>query len=288
MQGSKASRLGRLDFDLQSLNEVLTFVEQYVSMNSFVRPTLNEEFIETATLLPNRILAEIEVETRSLLSEPKRPIGKLVVVTGLSKAGKETQMSNPFEHDGVTPLTDWLQQRGYKVMTSRTSFDGMTGGLIACFLGRAHDVLVPKGSLDRNLAWILWSLERARRSERAGEWLSQDERNVLLAKRWTESNLAYHSVWGVQASRILGFERNILKPDCILNLDVSLDSVEQRNEASSPRSPVWSEKETRSIGKSFLQLEELYPFGCFFSVDADRSPSEVNGSLLDILGGLFP
>jgi thymidylate kinase len=288
MRGSEASKPGRLDFDLESLNEVLTFVEQYVSMNSFVRPTLNEEFIETATLLPNRILAEIEVETRSLLTEPKRPIGKLVVVTGLSKAGKETQMSNPLGRAGVTPLTDWLQQRGYKVMTSRTSFDGMTGGLIACFLGRAHEVLVPKGSLDRNLAWILWSLERARRSERAGEWLSQDETNVFLAKRWTESNLAYHSVWGVEASRILGFERNILKPDYILNLDASVESARHRNDVSSPPSRVGSEKDTRSIGESFLQLQELYPFGSFFSVDANRAPNEVNVSLLDILGGLFP
>jgi len=288
MQGSKASKPWRMDFDAGSLNEVLTFVEQYVSMNSFVRPTLNEEFVETATLLPNRILAEIEVATRSLLTEPKRPIGKLVVVTGLSKAGKETQMTDPLGHDGVTSLTDWFTQRNYRVSISRTSFDGMTGGLIACFLGRAHEVLFPTGSMDRNLAWILWSLERARRSARAGEWLSQDERNVLLAKRWTESNLVYHSVWGVEASRILGFERNILKPDCILNLDVSVESVRQRKEASSSPSPAWSEEETVSIGKSFLELHELYPFGSFYSVDANRPPSEVNGSLLDILGGLFP
>ena len=31
MQGSKASKLGRMEFDLESLNEVLTFVEQYVN-----------------------------------------------------------------------------------------------------------------------------------------------------------------------------------------------------------------------------------------------------------------
>jgi len=287
MSGSKAPKPGRMAFDLESVNEVLRFVEQYVSMNSSARPTLNEEFDQTATLLPTRILAEIRVATRSLLTEPKKPVGKFVVVTGLSGAGKETQMTNPSGIDGVTPLAGWLQERNYKVSTTRTSFDGVPGGLIAWFLGRPQEKLAPTGSIDRDLAWVLWSLERAGRSERAAEWLSLDERNVLLAKGWTESNLAYHSVWGVEASRILGLERNVLKPDYTLDLDATVESIKQRK-ASSPAFQVWSEEETRSIGESLRDIPRVYPFGEFHSVDANGPPAGVNERLLDILGGPFP
>jgi thymidylate kinase len=287
MPGRKASKPGRMDFDAESMNEVLRFIEQYVSMNWSVRPTFNDEFDQSATLLPTRMLAEMRVATSYLLTEPKKPIGKLVVVTGLSKAGKETQMSNPSGLDGVTPLVDWFQRRNYKVSTTRTSFDGVPGGLIAWFLGRTQETLAPTGTLDRDLAWILWSLERAGRSARAAEWLSLDERSVLVAKRWTESNLAYHSVWGVEASRILGLERNVLKPDYVLDLDASVESVRQR-EPPSTLFKVWSEEETRSIRDSLLGIPMTYPFGEFYSVDANRPPSEVNGRLLDILGGLFP
>jgi len=73
-----------------------------------------------------------------------------------------------------------------------------------------------------------------------------------------------------------------------LNLDVSVENVRQRNEVGFPPSPIWSEKDKRSIGTTFLQLQRLYPFGSFFSLDANRPPSEVNSTLLDILGGLFP
>lgn len=283
MRGSEAPRPRRIDFDLESLSEVLTFVEQYVSVNSSVRPTINEEFELMAPMLPTRIHAEIRLATRWLLTEPEKPIGKVVVVTGLSKAGKETQMTNPSGLKGVTSVSDWLQKRNYKVSTTRTSFDTVAGGLIACFLGRPHETLASSGTLNRDLAWILWSLERAQRSARAAAWLSNDERNVLVAKRWTESNLAYHSVWGVDASRILGLERNILKPDYILNLDASLESVRRRGEVFQ----VWSEEETRSIGKSLRDVQSTYPFGALHSVDGNGSPSQVNGRLLDALDGLF-
>jgi len=288
VQRRKAPKPGSIEFDLESVNQVLAFLEQYVRMNSSVRPTFNQEFNETATELPSRIVAEIRVATRYLLTEPKKPVGKLVVVTGLSGAGGETQMTNPSGLDGVTPLADWFQRRNYNVSTTRTSFYGVVGGLIACFLGRTSDMLAPRGSLDRGLAWILWSLERAQRNGRAAEWLSLDERNVLLAKRWTESNLAYHSVWGIEAQRILALESYILKPDHILNLDASVESIGQREPAASHPFLVWNEEETRAIGKSLAETPRVYPFGEFHSVDANGPPGEVNGRLLGILDGLFP
>ncbi len=286
MPGSKAKPV-RMDFDLESVGEVLKFVEQYLTMNSFVRETFNEEFDETASELPSRILAEIRVATRSLLTEPKKPVGSFVVVTGLNKAGKETQVSNPSGLHGVIPLADWLQRRNYNVSTTRTSFDSLLGGLIASFLGKTEAMFSPTGTLDRDLAWILWSLERAGRSARGAEWLSLDERNVLVAKRWTESNLAYHSAWGVEPSRILELERNVLKPDFVVNLDASVESIKRRT-ASSPPFQVWSEKEMQLVGESLLDSKRAYPFGEFYSVDANKPPADVNGRLLNILEGAFP
>ncbi|MEM2906007.1 MAG: hypothetical protein QW057_01750 [Candidatus Bathyarchaeia archaeon] len=241
--------------------------------------------------LPPAVLDAVVNATEEALT-PRREawLGRFLVLTGLDKAGKETQCFNPSRLASVKSVREFLEERGFKVFTvSLPSYETLLGSLVGAYLKRpalTSPVRI-EGDLPTDLAWILWSLDRAQHNRHVSEWLAQGERNVVLAKRWTESNVVYQVALGVEAARILRFERNIVQPDYILVLDIpAWEAVERSKREGFDVDRYEQASFLERVRENYLKLAGLSVGKLIRFIEARGSPQEVNMKVLSTLADL--
>lgn len=221
----------------------------------------------------------IESAQRALLTPIKIPRhGLFIVVSGIDKSGKETHSFNLDHKKGISSIEEFLTARGLAVKCiSQPSYNTIIGSLIFKYL-RQND---SKSSVDNQIAWILWSLDRAQHNASVAEWL-KNHNNIVLAKRWTESNLVYQKALGVNIGDILNFEKNIIKPDLIVVLDITLETFVKRlaaTDADSYERVDLMEKARRG----YMEIPYIYKNGSWIYIDSNYSESDVNRTILQVL-----
>ena len=259
----------------EALREVEVLVDSNVEFNEEVRRRV------TAMKLPTPLKAEFMKALKELLNPRKvARKGLFLVVTGIDKAGKETQCFNPHKISGVKPVKEFLTEIGLNVFSiSLPSYETVLGSLVGAYLKNGYGDVKIEGEVSDDYAWILWSLDRAQHNGLIRRWLCS-EKSSVLAKRWVESNLCYQTVRGVSEDRILKFERNIEKPDLTLILDITAEEAVKRASMVDRYERL---KFLKRVRARLLKLSFRGLLGRSVVVNGLGSPQEVNGRLLKVL-----
>jgi thymidylate kinase len=273
--------------DLEQLLRLLEEENQNQNTKRY-RIRLEEKIANMHLNIPKKILKEFIKISEILVTPPRVNVGKMIVVTGLDKSGKETQALNPERNPRITSIYDYLLSKSYRVMkVLLPSYRNTFGALIASYLGKEGSQFQIIGELSEDMAWILWSLDRAQHNPEVERWLSTGLFDVVVSKRWTESNIAYHKAKGVDEKRILMFERNIIKPTYTFIIDISPELALQRMRVSKEKPDKYETIEfLREVRKNYLNLHQYYPYGKIFYFDGSGSLEEVNKKLLQKLDEL--
>lgn len=235
--------------------------------------------------VPSSIIDDIVVAVDGLLffSTTKRK-GKFLVITGIDKSGKETQCFNTVKSPGVRPIYEVLRERNYNVLKILLpSYDTRLGSLVEAYLGKGR-LFTFDGELSNDIAWMLWSLDRAQHNKKLCTWLANSHKSVVITKRWLESNLVYQTANGIDIKRILRFERNIVKPDYTVILDIPVTVA--LNRAKGDRDTYEQPKLLQHVREIFLRVPSYYNYGEHYIIDASRSANTVNSDLIELLGKL--
>ena len=252
--------------DADSLEHVLELVERG-----------DPRAVSAAADLGARPGVELSIASSLAISNVRRKSGLFIVVTGIDKSGKETHVFNPTRLPGVRPLVRVLDELGYETMGIRQpEYDLQSGQLIRSYLGLRGDCEI-SGKLHESIAWILWSLNRALVNYPAATWLSDGTR-AIVAKRWSESNIAYHAAQGVDPARILSVESRFMQPDLFLVLDLDPDTATRR--IGGGGDSFESRRQLLSAAREILgNLERYFPDSSIVRVDASRDPMSVSRDL---------
>lgn len=262
--------------DLQRLLEI---IEDRVSKEKDLN--LEGEIREDAKKIPSNLLDDIIKAIKGFNIKQKTRKGKFIVITGIDKSGKETQCFNPMKIQDIISIYDYLKKISYNVLKiSLPSYQTSIGSLIGSYLQRESKSFKVIGKLSSDYAWILWSLDRAQYQNGINEWLVKKD-NIILSKRWIESNIVYQKAIGIDEKRILNFENNIIKQDYTIIIDLPVKFALQRTKE---RKDLYEEEiYLKKVRELFKDLKKYYPYGKIFSVNGDESPSAVNNSLIGVL-----
>jgi thymidylate kinase len=275
-----------LTIDSSRIENVLFALEEIVDESGKVseneRPTLYQKLQKKDWGIPKTLFQEFIKVTKILVRSSHPSLGRLVVVTGIDKSGKETQAFNVDNKPGILSLYDYLVGKSFKVLkVALPSYDTILGSLVASYLRKENSAITIVGNLGKDIAWVLWSLDRAQHNPKVERWLCKDTKNIVLAKRWTESNIAYQKALGVSEKRILQFERSIVRADYTLVLDVPSKSIFKRMEASGEMPDKYETPELLSkVSDAYKNLQHFYPYGRILHIDGSGSFEEVNKRLI--------
>lgn len=269
----------------QSLSSVLRDVERSVASGDL--QTLEASFLSWQ--IPVQLSREILRVASSLISfRPKKPrLGKFIVVSGIDKTGKETQVFNPSRKENVVSLVGHLKGKGYQVLgIAQPSYDTKMGRLVACYLGRNVEGLSIEGVVDKDVAWILWSLDRAQHNEKVAYWLALSPAHIVVSKRWTESNLVYQAVNGINPDRVLAVEKNMVKQDYTIILQLPVSAALER--LSTLHRDAYEQSYTlQRAADLYSSLESLFPYGKVYRIDASADIVTVNRRLLELVDSIL-
>ncbi len=240
--------------------------------------------------LPDPLRDEMLGVSLSLISfKPHPRKGRFLVLSGVDKSGKETHCFNQSHLRGITSVYDHLAAIGFSVYpVHQPAYDTLLGSLVGIHLGKGVRGLQVRGEVGSAYAWILWSLDRAQFNARVDAWLTSGPTNVVLAKRWTESHAVYQPEVGVEYERVIRFERNVVKQDATIVLDVSPSVALRRLRSRTDRDNYEHASLIERVRERYLRLSEVYPYGDVYLVDASRRLEEVNSdviSLVDLVMG---
>jgi len=271
-----------------SLSAALRSVEHIVSQSSASSESAESRLRSEHGDLPSLVLDAIISAVKEALKPREEPrLGRFIVLTGLDKAGKETQGFNPSRLKGVKSVRDFLEGRGFDVLAvNLPSYDTLPGSLVGAYLRRASSTgsLRIEGDLPTQLAWILWSLDRAQHNRRVARWLARSGRSVVLAKRWTESQVAYQAAVGVEVARVLRFERHIVQPDYTLVLDIPAREAVERSSRLGRKADLYEQASfLAKVRENYLRLAESNVGGVLRFIDGLESPEQVNERVISTL-----
>jgi thymidylate kinase len=270
------------------LERLLRLIEKETQNIEGLRDRLERKIANMHLNIPKKILQEF-IALSEVVAVPSRVnLGKMIVVAGLDKSGKETQAFNPERNPRITSIYDYLLNKSYRIMKIiLPSYKNTLGSLVASYLGKEDSQLRIVGEVPDDVAWILWSLDRAQHNPDAQKWLSASSFNVVLSKRWTESNIVYQKAKGIGEERILMFERNIIKPTYTFIIDITPELAFQRMHISEEKPDKYENMEfLRKVRNNYLNLSRYYPYGKTFYFDGSGSLEEVNKRLLQKLDEL--
>lgn len=232
--------------------------------------------------LPSLVKKHIIKAYNSLKNDTKfERKGKFIVITGIDKSGKETYAFNPQKFN-IISIKEYMERKGFRVLKiKQPSYNTVMGGLVGAYLGR-DDRFVINGKLPKDVAWVLWSLDRAQHNQTVATWLSRGERYIVLSKRWTESNVIYQFLNGILVKDILTLEKNIIRPDYLIVLDIPLDKLIERLNKS--RTDIYEKIEfLKKVKRCYLRMSEYYPYGEVYIVDAGGGLKETSRNLLEAI-----
>jgi thymidylate kinase len=274
--------------DLESL--LFTIEDIIESYEDFGKeaPTLFQKLQRYSQQIPQALFQEFVEAAKILITPSNRRLGQFVVVTGIDKSGKETQAFNPEHKPRIISLHDYFVSRAFDVLIlALPSYHTAFGSLIASYLGKENPTVTIAGDLSKDIAWVLWSLDRAQHNPEVAKWLEGNQRNIVLSKRWTDSNIAYQGPLGISEKRILRFERNLVKADYTIVLDVPLDLVFRRMEVSGEIPDKYETPEFLSkVSSIYENLEHFYPVGKILHIDGSGSFEEVNARLIKTISSM--
>ncbi len=205
--------------------------------------------------------------------------GRFLAFSGVDKTGKGTHLFNISNKAGVVSVISHLREKGFHTLgITQPSYGSLMGGLVAAHLGKRDTRFRIYGQIPSGYAWLLWSLDRAQHNDRILSWLRRGKMNVVVTKRWTDSNVVYQAANGVDPKRVLDFESRVIRPDAVLVLEAPLRVVLDRL-----RSPDAYENTPllEKVISLYGKLEELYPLAPVFRLDASSDPHTVNAKILD-------
>lgn len=235
--------------------------------------------------LPKIILKNILNSSNQLVKSSKesRNTG-FIVITGIDKTGKTTQCFNPDKLKNITSIHKILLKLQKKVLKiSLPAYNTYLGSLIGAYLGKESKFSI-SGKLSPDYAWILWSLDRAQYNNRVINWLNLNKENVVLADRWTESNIAYQKAVGIDHKRILEFEKKIIKPTNIIILNMPIEMLNKRSENMKDKNDLYEENSfLKNVQKIYLKLNKYYPYGTLNIVNSSDNVKTVNKNLIKII-----
>lgn len=270
------------------LEQLLTLIEEETQNKERFPDRLRRKIANEHLNIPKRIIRELIAVSKILATPSKISLGKMIVVTGLDKSGKETQAFNPERSTKITSIYDYLLSKSYRVLKiSLPSYKNTFGSLVAAYLGKEDSPFLILGELPEEVAWILWSLDRAQHNPEVEGWLNASPFNVVLSKRWTETSIVYQKTKGIKNERILKLERNIIKPAYTFVIDVSPEIAFERMRVSREKPDRYETMEfLMKVREDYTKLHEYYPFGKIFYFDGSGSPERVNKELLEKLSKL--
>ncbi|MCS7112362.1 MAG: hypothetical protein NZ955_00140 [Candidatus Bathyarchaeota archaeon] len=273
-----------VNIDAVKLNDMLLSLEQLVSRYDTFTIDVMGELKQICRGLHPALCRRIYVSVRGLLTpKPKAYEGLFIAVSGIDKSGKETQCFNPANLEGVVSIQSLLKSYGYRVYAiSLPSYGSLLGSLVGAYLGKS-DIgykVTLAGRIDENLAWILWSLDRGQYVVKVSSWL-MSKRVAILAKRWTESNLAYQAAKGVDPYRILRFERNVPQPKLTLVIDIPVEEVLRR--AEKPDLYEQNIGYLEEVRRMYFNLIEKGLIGSSMIINGLGRPEDVNRRLRAVL-----
>jgi len=274
-----------LRIDASDLEQLLTIIEKETSIKEGLHERLTAQIANKRLNVPRKVLEEFITASEILATPRKVNSGKMIVLTGLDKSGKETQAFNPERNPRITSICDYLLSRSYNVLKiSLPSYKNTFGSLVAAYLRKEDSGVQILGELNERVAWILWSLDRAEHVLEVEKWLESSPSNVVVCKRWTETNIVYQKANGIVEKRILELERNIIKQTYTFVIDVSPEIVLERMHTSGEKPDRYETTEfLKKVRRNYNKLHEYYPFGKIFYLDGSGSFEEVNKRLLQKL-----
>ena len=282
------SVLALLKIQATDLEHLLTLIEKETLSKERLRERLKTKIANKHLNVPKKILQEFIAVSEILVTPRKVNLGKMIVVTGLDKSGKETQAFNPQRNPKITSIYDYLLSRSYRVLKiSLPSYENTFGSLVAAYLGKEKSSVQILGELPEEVAWILWSLDRAQHIPKVEKWLETSPFNVVVSKRWTETNVAYQKAKGVKDERVLRLERNFIKQTYTFVIDVSPEIVFERMQVSGENPDRYEVMEfLTKVRENYNNLDQYYPFGKMFYFDGSESLERVNQKILQKLNEL--
>ncbi len=240
-----------------------------------------EKLIEglTGNADPADVLGLVPSEQRDKFYEPVNELftrrsfkreGTFIVVSGIDKTGKETQV---FLGGGcVRPLYEHLSSKwGPTVGIRQPSYDTYFGSLIREYLNGRLGV-------KKEVAWALWSLDRAQHNSTVRDALIKGK--IVVAKRWTESNVIYQAANGINPELVLAVESNIVKQDLTVVMDMSPDEVFKRSKSLDMYERLDLLERVRDI---YLRMRYVYPFGDTVYLSSAEDECTVNTTLLSVV-----
>jgi len=196
--------------------------------------------------------------------------GKLIVFEGITGSGKKTH---------INFLAERLRAKGKEVVT--LSFPDY-GAEIARLTKRID--------FDPFTLSLLFAADRARHQERIKNFLERG--SIILIDRYCYSNIAYQSVKGVPIEWLVEIEKNIIKPDMVILVDVPVDTSMKRVQQSSIEDFTKREiierlqrerKTLEKIRKTYLDLAEANRESKWFVVDGSKDIGENQEQILAII-----
>ncbi|MGA1974156.1 MAG: hypothetical protein ABSG92_00770 [Conexivisphaerales archaeon] len=235
--------------------------------------------------IPNEVAqAFLDVGLQLISFRPGPRAGKFLVLTGVDKSGKETHCFNRSHLPKVTSVYEHLKSVGFDVLPiNLPAYETLLGSLVSAYLGRRTTRVAIRGELSSSKAWLLWSLDRAQFNQRVEDWLAKDPKDVVLAKRWTESHVVYQPEVGVERSRVVRFEKKVVKQDYTVILDIPPSKAMQRLRSRFDRDNYEHVALIERVRRRYLSLPQIYPYGEVYLVDASRSLEEVNRDILALV-----
>jgi len=268
----------------RELERVLMMLESEVSERCNDLSTLTGNILNEGFDVPRDVLDKIIGAAGELLQSPGPYSGNFIVFSGIDKVGKTTQCFNPKRIEGVTSIEDFLISIGKKVLTtSLPSYNTLLGSIVGAYLRRGSELVI-KGKISKDYAWILWSLDRAQYNSKISKWLKLGIGQIVLSDRWMESNVVYQRMAGVDEKRILAFEKNIIKQNYTIILDMKPENIDDRFKLSGETKDLYENISfLQDVRKTYLKLSEHYPFGNYQLIDSSRPPNLVNRAVIDYL-----
>jgi dTMP kinase len=187
--------------------------------------------------------------------------GKMIVFEGMTGSGKKT-------HIGL--VRDRLKSLGKEVVL--ISFPDYETEIAR---------LTKRSDIDPYTSALLFAADRARSQERIKGLL--DRGVVIIADRYCYSNFAYQSAKGVSLQWLMEIEKNIIKPNMVVFIDVPMESkidrVKQANIEDFTKNEMLSrmqkEREiSERIRGKYLQLAKTDRESKWVVVDGTKPISE--------------
>jgi len=181
-----------------------------------------------------------------------------IVLEGLDGCGKTSQAKD---------IRQWLIQKGYDVHLTGEPSNNKIGLFLRELLTGVREVQPPTLALlftaDR-----YWHLDEEIKP-------ALDEGKIVLMERYVNSTIAYQAAQGVEAEWIRELNKNILKPDLTLFLDIKPEKAVKRADSGE----IFENREFQDkVYEQYMKLDDM------LRIDANKTQMDVLYAIKNAIG----